>query len=89
MDQKSHYRGSQAFKQRDRKIGGSDERMGCLHLRFGGGEVISNVQEMARSRDDHGNMWLRLGEGKGWLMVDEENKVLGGQRDWINHTCGH
>lgn len=59
MDQKSHYRRSQAFKQSDRKIGGSDERMGCLRLRFGGGEVISYVQEMARSRDDHGNMWLR------------------------------
>lgn len=88
MDQKSHYSGSQTFKKKGRKIGGSGERMGSLNLRFGGGEVIGNVKEMARSRDDHGNMWLREGEGKGQFMGDEENKGLGGQGDWINQLCG-
>lgn len=59
MDQKSHYRGSQAFKKKGGKIGGSGKRMGCLNLTFGGGEVSGNVKEMSRSRDGHGNVWLR------------------------------
>lgn len=45
MDQKSHYSRSQTFKKKGRKIGGSGERIGCLNLRFGGGDVIGNVRK--------------------------------------------